>query len=65
MSTPDRREFLKTTATGAALAGATAFASTARAAGANERLVVGVIGPGGMGSNHVKLLSENKAVDVA
>ncbi len=42
-----------------------ALSTTARAAGANERLIVGVIGPGGMGSNHVRLLSQNKQVDVA
>jgi len=65
MSPTDRREFLKLTATSAAIAGATALTATARAAGANERLKVGVIGPGGMGSSHVKLLSENKAVDLA
>lgn len=40
------------------------MATTVRA-GANERLKVAVIGPGGMGSNHLKLLAESKAVDLA
>ncbi len=65
MSPTDRRDFLKITATSAAIAGATALASSQRVLAASERLTVGVIGPGGMGSNHVKLLSENKAVDLA
>ena len=65
MSTPDRREFLKLTAASAAVAGATALVTSPRAYGANDRLKVGVIGPGGMGSNHVKLLSENAKVDLA
>jgi predicted dehydrogenase len=65
MSTTDRREFLKRTATGAALAGTLAYTGTARAAGSNERLVAAVIGPGGMGSHHLDLLAKNKQVDLA
>jgi predicted dehydrogenase len=64
MSQPDRREFLKRTAQGAAIAGTLAFAPTARAA-AGERLVVAVVGPGGMGGNHLNLLAQNKDVDLA
>lgn len=64
MST-DRREFLKQTATGAAAVGAAALAATARAAGANEKLTVALIGPGGMGTNHLNLLGKNPAVDLA
>jgi predicted dehydrogenase len=64
MNTTDRREFLKRS--GQATAAATlALSATARAQGANERFVVAVIGPGGMGSNHLRLLSTNKAVQVA
>ena len=65
MSTQDRREFLKRTAQGAAVAGTIALSGAARAAGANERLVAAVIGPGGMGTSHLKLLAENKQVDLA
>ncbi len=45
-----RRDFLKTSATGAAVvAAASAVAAPARAAGANERIRLGFIGPGGRG----------------
>jgi predicted dehydrogenase len=63
MSSTDRREFLKRAGQGAAVT-ALAYSATARAA-PNDRLVVGVIGPGGMGSHHVELLSKNKQVQLA
>jgi predicted dehydrogenase len=57
-----RREFLKTTGTAAALAtsaGLIATPSPARAAGANDRLRIGFIGPGGRGFGaHVKTLAK-------
>lgn len=65
MSTPHRREFLKRTAYGATVVGTLAFSGAVRAAGSNERLVAAVIGPGGMGSSHLKLLAANKQVDLA
>ena len=66
MSTTDRREFLKRSAQGTAAAAAVlAWAEAADAKNANDRLKVGVIGPGGMGSNHVKLLAQNKNIDLA
>ncbi len=66
MSTQDRREFLKRTSQGAAAATALAYApAVLRARDANERFVVAVIGPGGMGSHHVELLSKNKKVQLA
>lgn len=56
MAATNRRSFLNKTVTGAA---ALTAASYARAAGSNERFVVGLIGPGGMGSSHLRtLLSE-------
>ena len=61
MST-DRREFLKRTGQGAA---ALALAGAAQARGANEQFVVGLIGPGGMGSNHLQLLAANKQLQLA
>ena len=66
MSTADRREFLKRTGQGAVAATALAAgAAVLQARDANERFVVAVIGPGGMGSHHVELLSKNKHVQVA
>ena len=66
MSTQDRREFLKRTSQGAVAATALACAAPAvQARDANERFVVAVIGPGGMGSHHVELLSQNKQVQLA
>ena len=64
MNTTDRREFLKRS--GQATAAATlALSTAARAQAANEKFVVAVIGPGGMGSNHLRLLSANRAVQLA
>ncbi len=65
MSNTDRREFLKRTGQGTVAATMLAVGSAVRAADANERLVVGVIGPGGMGSNHVNLLAKNKQIQLA
>ncbi len=61
MST-DRREFLKRTGQGAA---ALALTGAAQARAANEKFVVGLIGPGGMGSNHLQLLAANKQLQLA
>lgn len=53
-----RRDFVKAAAVGAAAAGALAAPAPARAAGANERLRIGFIGPGGRGFGaHVKTLA--------
>ncbi len=65
MATTDRREFLKRSAQAAATVTALAQSSGVLARDANEQFVVGVIGPGGMGSHHVDLLSKNKRVRVA
>jgi predicted dehydrogenase len=50
INTP-RREFLKQAAAGAASAAAAAFPNRVRATGANEKMVLGMIGPGGHGLN--------------
>ena len=67
MTTRDlrRRQFL--TRTGAGIAGAVAMssASPARAAGANGRLAVAVIGCGQMGTSHVRSLLKREDVDLA
>jgi predicted dehydrogenase len=62
MDTTDRRTFLQQAGLGAAaLATATRYANASKA----DRLIVGVIGPGGMGSSHLNLLGQNKEVDLA
>ncbi|MBI2824484.1 MAG: Gfo/Idh/MocA family oxidoreductase [Planctomycetia bacterium] len=66
MPDPNRRDFLKDTTLGLAGAAAlSATATTARAAAASDRMVVGVIGPGGMGTAHLKQLVANPDVQVA
>lgn len=62
-SSVNRRDFLKTSGTAAVAAGAVAGVvsapSPARAAGSNERIRVGFIGPGGRGFGaHVKTLTK-------
>ncbi|MBP7937359.1 MAG: Gfo/Idh/MocA family oxidoreductase [Phycisphaerae bacterium] len=52
MNTFTRRSFLKASATGVAGASSLKASPVARAAGANDRLVVGVIGCGGQGKGH-------------
>lgn len=66
MSPSSRREFLQNAGQGiagaAVLAAGVHTAREARAADANDRFSIGLIGPGGMGSNHLKLLASNKEV---
>jgi len=63
---PGRRDFLKSAAVGTIGLGiaAQAIENDAQAAG-DDRIVVGLIGPGGMGSNHLGLLAARKDVEVA
>ncbi|MDP7051354.1 MAG: Gfo/Idh/MocA family oxidoreductase, partial [Verrucomicrobiota bacterium] len=63
MKTPNRRKFIKhsTIAAGAALT----LPHSAKAIGANEKITVGIIGPGGMGSAHLGTLCRNKQVNIA
>ncbi|MFO0948331.1 MAG: Gfo/Idh/MocA family oxidoreductase [Planctomycetota bacterium] len=58
----NRRTFVARMGLGAA---ALAVAHRKASADAADRLVVGVIGPGGMGSNHLRLLAERNDVTVA
>ncbi|WP_166825743.1 Gfo/Idh/MocA family protein [Thalassoroseus pseudoceratinae] len=62
MSDTPRRTFLKQA--GLATAVWTGVSSSARAAD-SERLRVGMIGPGGMGSYHLRVLTANPEVEVA
>jgi predicted dehydrogenase len=58
-SNVSRRDFVKTAAVGAAVASAFAAPAPARALGANDRLRIGFIGPGGRGFGaHVKTLAK-------
>src|ERR1043166_296506 len=62
-----RRNFIKTAAAGAAVASTLAVPAPARAIGANDRIRVGFIGPGGRGFGaHVKTLAglHNKGFNV-
>ena len=54
MTTLDRRTFLSQAAAGTAVA--TLAASPAKAAAQSDKLTIGLIGPGGMGSAHLDLL---------
>jgi predicted dehydrogenase len=56
---PSRRTFLK------ASAAAVAVPAVAPAVGRAEKLNIALIGPGGMGTNHLKLLAPNKQVSIA
>jgi predicted dehydrogenase len=56
-----RRRFLKTTTLG--LAGSAV--ALGRAHGANERMIVALVGCGGMGNNHLRTLLTQKDVEVA
>jgi predicted dehydrogenase len=63
MNAPNRRRFLEQ---GSLVAAGAAFASPSLfAAGANEKIVIGLIGPGGMGSNHLRALLAYPNVEVA
>jgi predicted dehydrogenase len=63
MPQQSRRSFLKTSGLG--VTAAVVGAATSRAGGANERIVLGMIGPGGMGTNHLRLLVNRKDVEIA
>jgi ornithine cyclodeaminase/alanine dehydrogenase-like protein (mu-crystallin family) len=62
MKPTNRRQFIQHAA---ALAGAVSIAPSLNAAGANAKFVIGVIGPGGMGSNHLRAFAGYQDVEVA
>src|SRR4051812_20954903 len=62
METPGRRALLKNTALASA---ALALGASAGSAAADRKVVLGVIGTGGMGTNHLKLLAGRKDVELA
>ncbi|HSI63819.1 MAG TPA: Gfo/Idh/MocA family oxidoreductase, partial [Candidatus Saccharimonadia bacterium] len=61
MSTSTRRDFLQATT----LATTALAMPSLHAQGANNRIRLGLIGPGGMGSNHLKSLVKNLDVEIA
>lgn len=65
---PDRRRFLKNAGATAGIAAAHGFAWSRPASGAspgpNGRIGIGLIGPGGMGMNHLRTLLQNDEVAV-
>lgn len=65
MTTNNRRHFLKQT--GRAVAGTTALglATSLKVGGANEKVVLGVIGPGGQGTGLLKSFAGQKDVEIA
>ena len=68
MTSPaNRRRFLSTTAGAATLAAVAAAGvhSSLEAADERQKTVVGLIGPGGMGSSHLSLLARNPEVELA
>ena len=62
MDRANRRTFLQVAGVSTAMLAAAAKMSSAAE---SDRLVIGVIGPGGMGSNHLRLLSNRNDVTVA
>src|SRR5262245_31208291 len=62
MDATNRREFLRQAGIGAA---ALSVGSAVAQAATGDTLIVGVIGPGGMGMNHTRLLASRKDVKVA
>ena len=58
-----RRRFLRATTSGAVAATFLPAASWGRVPGANQRLRLGVIGTGGMGTHHTRSLMERRDAD--
>ena len=65
MDALDRRTFLSQAAAGTAAAAALATAPTAKANAQSDRLTIGLIGPGGMGSSHLENLVRRKDIRFA
>ena len=65
MNNASRRQFLKQTGLTVAGAAALGVPTLTRAAGANEKIVLGVIGPGGMGMNLLQSFASQKDAAIA
>jgi len=64
MNQTSRRQFIQQTAIFAGTATLTS-APSLRAAGAAKKIVLGIIGPGGMGMNHLRAFAVNTDVEIA
>ena len=62
MKQSNRRQFIQRTAV---LAGAVSIGPSLRAGEANDKIVIGLIGPGGMGTNHLRAFTGYQDVEVA
>jgi len=60
-----RRDFIKSASVATVGTAALTASSYAKVGGALERIVVGVIGPGGMGTNHIRTLVTQKDIEIA
>lgn len=65
MNIPNRRQFLAQTGVLAAGTAALSLARPARTAAANEKIVLGLIGPGGMGTSLLKSFAAQPDVELA
>jgi predicted dehydrogenase len=65
MRSPNRRKFIQQTAAAVAATSALTFPARSRAASANDKVIIGVIGPGGMGSNLLSSFVEQQDVEIA
>ena len=65
MSTRNRRTFLKQASTGLAGAAVLTHTASTRAAGANDRIVIGAIGCGGQGRSLIERFSGAQGVELA
>jgi predicted dehydrogenase len=63
MNLLNRRRFIQRS--GIVVGAATTLAPSLSALGANEKLIIGLIGPGGMGMNHLRTFSGYKEVEIA
>ena len=65
MNRTTRREFLRQTTVVATAAALAQTVPRARAVSANEKIVLGIIGPGGMGTNLLQSFAAQKDVEIA
>lgn len=65
MNSPNRRKFIQQTASAVAVTSALGFPTPVRSASASEKVIIGVIGPGGMGSNLLGSFVGQSDVEIA
>jgi predicted dehydrogenase len=65
MKQTNRRSFLKHTGTAVAATAAFGLTPPTRAVNANDKIIMGIIGPGGMGSNLLRSFAGQRDVEIA